>query len=220
MNLWKGKSYEICKRIFCLLLILTVLVPRVTCFAYNEINPRWDYYLSITIVSDGDGILSSITDYTGHAFLIIRNDSTIPITVGHMQIPAETAITIGTFGNRSTYDGIWYNIEGYLQAPSSGTAATYSVPYNDLSTLNSIINSNDTHSDLFYNCASFARDVWNAVVPSSYQVSGNIPGTLEDSINSLDISTTSYSIPTKTINDIAYQTASSITYSTLGAYRH
>ncbi len=202
------------KKSICLLLMLAVLVPRMTCYAYEEVQPRSEYYLTVTIVSDSDGIASSITEYLGHAFLIVRNDSTFPITVGHMQIPAETAITIGTFGTIDAHKGIWYNIEGYNQGYYKGTAATYAVPQSDISALNYAINSHDRHSGLSDNCAAFARDVWNAVVPSSYEVSGSIPATLESSIASLNIATTSYSIPTKTINDVAYQTEDSIQYDT------
>ena len=137
-----------------------------------------------------------------------------------MQVPAESSITIGTFGNRSTHIGIWYNIEGYNQDSYNGLAASYSIPYSDITVLNSTINSNDEYDGWTDNCTTFACDVWNAVVPDAYHVSGYYPADLENSINDLSFSTTSYTIPQKNINEIAYQTTTSIGYSTLGANRH
>lgn len=184
-----------------------------------ELSPQWEYELSITIVSVPGSSLSLVNGNYGHAFIIVRNDSSIQLTIGHMTVPAESAITIGTFGNRSTHDGIWYNIEGY-HGVSGGYAASYSVPYDDLSALNDAINYHDSHSDLTDNCTHFAKDVWNSVVPSAYQVTGTMPSTLASSISSLDIATTSYSVPQKAITDIAYQTSTSVVYSTAGANQH
>lgn len=185
----------------------------------DEISPCIDFVANITVVStSGGGALASV-GYNDHSFIVIENISSSSITVGHMSVPAGSSVTVGTFGNRSTHTGIWYNIEGYTGVSYACYGLTTGLTSSELSTVNSKINANDTWT-LTKNCSYFAKQVWNSIASSSYQISGGNPADIVTSIKSKQYYLTNPTIPSKSKSSIAYQTSSSITYSTAGATAH
>jgi hypothetical protein len=176
-----------------------------------------DFCATVSVVSYSNGGFSS--DFTGHSFLIVKNTGNSEITVGRMSVPINGSVTLGTFGNRSSHSGIWYNIEGYYSSslPSNRVSLTTALTGSQLVTMNSIINSNDSWAYL-NNCSSFASKVWNSI--SNLTISpGAIPtpSNLCNSIKNYSY-VTGITVPSKVISNIAYYNGTSIIYDSSGAY--
>lgn len=157
-------------------------------------------------------ILYSTNDNT-HSWIVVENLSADDITVGRYPLSANASVTVGTFGNKSPHDGVWYNIEGYAQA-SNHVSIAMDLSKAELETVSTTINNNNSWT-LLSNCSTFASTVWNSV--SSTKVSAGFPNTpsgLADSIKSKfkDTYTKDRAIPTKTAASIAYQTSTGIIY--------
>lgn len=136
--------------------------------------------------------------------------------LGHYSVEPNESITIGTFGNRSAHKGIWYNIEGYINSNATRYSLATAVTGTQLVTLNNVINKNDSWS-LTDNCASFAKDVWNSIASTDYQISGATPTALSKKIRKKSGYITNTAIPIKEKRKIARQTSTSIVYDSTGA---
>lgn len=105
-----------------------------------------------------------------------------------MNVGSGHEITIGTWGNKSQHQGIWYNLESYFvnnnSAYGNRVSLSMSVTQSDIDTINSIISNNDKWS-LTNNCSSFAVKVWNSVSSTTLSAgSPNTPTSLMSSIKS------------------------------------
>ena len=204
------------------MVVLSLLLTSIfanTVFASEEgVSPRIDFSVTMRIAVSHSSEASSSDLNVGHAFLVFYNDSSQAVTIGRMSVGAGEYVTIGTYGNRSTHKGIWYNVEGYTQ-PADTISLAYSISSSQLATINSTINANDDYEDVTNNCCHFATRVWNAIVPSSLDVTGGLPDTLYNSVCSIS-GYTNYSVPYKPIDSIAYQNGNTVTYDTSGASRH
>lgn len=206
------------------LLAVLLVLSLMSNYAVNaqEIKEPNRYAISVIVqvVSYSGGGFFSSFGYHGHSFLIIHNESTIAVTIGHMSVAAGGYVTVGTFSNRNSHVGIWYNIEAYYI--NDVKAETYSSriyeleTLNEVATLNYTINSSDTWQ-ITNNCSHFAANCWNAITPSSMHVSGGNPASLASSISALPGSQASITVSSKPITSIAYQTTYGITYDQSGA---
>ena len=123
----------------------------------------------------------------GHSFLIINNDRTTSITVAGLAVPVDGQVTVGTWGNKNNGKGIYLNYEAYFGSSSYSNRVSLEacITTSQLTTLNSLIISNNSWSDL-NNCSSFASKVWNGVVTDRKVSAGtvNTPNGLISSIKS------------------------------------
>ncbi len=148
---------------------------------------------TVTVFSDSDqtGSSGGSSNYYGHAFITVKNNSGSNISVGKLSgIQPNKTVSVGTWGNKSEHTGLWYDLESYFvnQGAYSGrVSASYIMNSSELSTLNSTITNGDYWS-LLSNCSTFAKNAWNSVVPSSYDLSAgypNTPASLASSIQSV-----------------------------------
>lgn len=212
MNTIMGKKAV--KRLPSIVAVFLVVTCLIFSFApIANAATQYSVFVLVRIVAYTGG--SSSGSLSGHACLIVYNESTIPITIGHMTVGVNDYITIGTFGNRSAHEGIWYNIEAANMTAISASdfaQTCYGITtLSQISTLNSAINGSDEWT-LTKNCAYFAKHCWNAVAPTSLQLSGGTPSALRSSI--LSHGGTSANLPTtnKPSSTIAYQTNSGYIY--------
>nr|WP_288976374.1 hypothetical protein [uncultured Blautia sp.] len=215
MNRKVGK--KIGSLILSVILLVTISIP---VFAVEDetIEPHIDFVAGMKII-----VNPTITiDYSGsgigfgHACLVFINRSHNTITVGNMSVYAGDAVTIGTFGNRSSHKGIWYNIEACKGMGSSYYGLTTAVTATELLNINNVINSNDSWS-VSNNCASFAVKVWNAG-NSGRPVSGNNPIELAGSITSYSDYNKNPEIPLRFQGDIARHTPNGVVFDPSGYY--
>lgn len=199
-----------------IILLVALCVPAFAASA--DVTPRRiDFAATMQIVSfTGGGGISSSVGLNGHTFLIFKNIGNSEITIGHMPLEAGDSVTIGTFGNRSAHEGIWYNIEGYGGATPPTYALLTGVTYGELIDINKAINDHDSWS-ITDNCSSFAVDVWNAG-NSGKTLSGGNPAAVVNSIKRQDGYTTNPTIPSKSASDIARHTSSGYVYDSSGRY--
>ncbi len=207
------------KRILALfvsvILAFTTFVSTINLYASENVEPRISFCATLQIVSCPNATsINSGSGILGHSFLIVKNTGSTAITVGHMSVPVGKSITIGTYGNRSNHEGIWYNIEGYNGLSATRYGLTTALTGSQLNTLNKTINNNDTWS-LSKNCSYFAKTVWNSV--SNVTLSGTNPSSLANSIKKQSGYQTNLTIPSKGISAIARHTSNGIVYDKSGA---
>lgn len=196
-----------------IILLVALCIPA---FAANAdvTSRRIAFAATMQIVSFTRGDISSGVNISGHTFLIFKNIGNSEITIGHMPLQAGDSVTIGTFGNRSAHDGIWYNIEGYRGATPPTYALLTGVTYGELIDINNAINNHDRWS-ITDNCSSFAVDVWNAGNSGKTLFGGN-PTAVVNSIKNQNGYTTNPTIPSKSASDIARHTSSGYVYDSSG----
>lgn len=177
------------KKLICFLLsAIMVLSMSVTAFA-AEVQPAATNSTvgTLTIFSSNDGGSSS-WNTSGHAFIAFKNSSSSSVTVGGINVGSGHEITIGTWGNKSQHEGIWYNLESYFANSDSAygnrVSLSTSVTQSDINTINDIIRNNDKWS-LTNNCSSFAVKVWNSVSSTTLSAGSlNTPTSLMSNIKS------------------------------------
>ncbi len=175
------------KFVYFLLSMIMILSTSITAFA-AEVQPVADSTLgTLTIFASNDGGSSS-WNTSGHAFIAFKNSSSSSVRVGGLNVGSGHEITIGTWGNKSQHQGIWYNLESYFvnnnSAYGNRVSLSMSVTQSDIDTINSIISNNDKWS-LTNNCSSFAVKVWNSVSSTTLSSgSPNTPTSLMSSIKS------------------------------------
>ncbi|MFV0341603.1 MAG: hypothetical protein ACK5JH_01745 [Anaerocolumna sp.] len=98
---------RISKRIMAIFMIFIITIIPAT--SINAATARIDFAATVSVVSYGSGGLSASSSISGHAFLIITNTSSYAITVGNFNVASGNSITIGTFGNRDSHNGLWYS---------------------------------------------------------------------------------------------------------------
>jgi hypothetical protein len=129
----------------------------------------------LTIYATNDGSSSSST--SGHGWVTIKNIGTANITIGQLSaIKPNLLISVGTWGNETEHNGLWYNLECFYNKQLAYKTVSLSMQLTaaQLSTVNSIIVNNDAWAPL-NNCSSFATKLWNSV--SSTSLSAGIPNT-------------------------------------------
>ncbi len=185
------------KKLVSYLTIIAVIITfcmNVHAYASNE-NILADSSLidpivgELTIFASNDGGSSAI-NISGHAFLMFKNVSSSAIKIGGLTVAANKTITFGTWGNKSQHTGIWYNLESYLViqqgAYSNRVSLTTYISESQISSLNSLISSNDKWS-LTNNCSSFAVKIWNTFSSKSLDAGTvNTPTNLIESIKDID----------------------------------
>ena len=136
-----------------------------------------------------------------HAFISFKNTSSDPYDLGSLRLGRGAEVTIGTWGNKPSHVGIWYNLESYLHHEvdssvfSGRVSLTMSVDRDDVNIIDNLILANDTWSQN-NNCSSFAVKIWNAVSPTKLSAgSPNSPSALAQSIRSKPGYQTNRSIP-------------------------
>lgn len=128
---------------------------------------------------------SSFLNFNGHAFLTIENVNSNSIKAGKMTAYGHKTVSLGTWGNKSQHNGLWYNLESYFanngEYDGRVSLSRYTTS-SELNTINTYINLHDSWS-VFSNCSSFATDAWNTI--SSTKLSAgwiNTPSNLKSSI--------------------------------------
>ena len=110
-----------------------------------------------------NGISSSSTYFTGHAFLTIQNLTKDFLTIGKMNVEPYSTISIGTWPKKAHF-GLWYNLESYLSKNNefvTSVSLSEDITYGSLLKLNEYISSHDIWQPMI-NCASFALHAWNS----------------------------------------------------------
>lgn len=99
-----------------------------------------------------------------HAWLRFQNASSSSIKVGGLSVAAGSAVTIGTWGNKSKYIGVWYNLEAVAIKKNNAYTSRYSKSINltsaELSKLSVVLKSYDRWT-AGNNCSSYASVIWN-----------------------------------------------------------
>ena len=146
-----------------------------------------------------------------YSWVVIHNQSSSSIKVGHMTVGTGKSVTLDTWANIKEHKGIWYNLEGYYTMAKHASVSTY-INATQLSTMNKKINSIDRWGILI-NCSSFATDIWNSISHTNAS-SGlvNTPSGLASSIKSKFSSeyVTNRAIPSKSKHSIYYHTLSDV----------
>lgn len=152
----------------------------------------------------------------GHSWLTIKNNLGTNIMVGVFSVAPEKEISIGTFGNQSGHNGIWYNIESWYADSASyngRVSLSQNINYDQLSTINDYIENHDTWS-LYNNCSNFAANVWNSVSDSNLKFSfWPTPSALSNEIKNKDGYETNRKFQKAESEDIGYKNNSSSFYS-------
>lgn len=127
---------------------------------------------TLTLFTDTSTTAASVLEglQSGHAFVTVKNESGGPIQVGALGDvqPGET-VSIGTWGNKSENQGIWYNLESFFVASNPlaySSAVALKKPINgaQLETINEYINSPKRNKwSHLNNCSAFATGLWNSV---------------------------------------------------------
>lgn len=160
-------------------LIPAYLLPNNTIFNNHEYNlstVKMDYINQETGVKDlgngyvanisiysYNGISSSSTYFTGHAFSTIQNLTKDFLTIGKMNVEPYNTISIGTWPKNAHF-GLWYNLESYLSKNNefvTSVSLSEDITYGSLLKLNEYISSHDIWQPMI-NCASFALRAWNS----------------------------------------------------------
>ena len=137
---------------------------------------------ALRLYSDGSqhtyGSSGLNVDVGCHSWISVSNLTGSAITVGGLSVPAYNTVTIGTWGNKSEHNGIWYNLEGNYYAgdyPSTTALMIKLIDSTELTTLSNAIknSSNDTWS-YTNNCSSFASRMWNLIATSQTVSAGLI----------------------------------------------
>lgn len=128
-------------------------------------------------------------DFGTHSFITIMNISGSNIQVGNLSgIGNYKTVSVGTWGNKSEHNGLWYNLESRFVNVNGSygprVSKSYVVSASELATLNSYIINNDAWS-LTNNCSSFAAAAWNASTLSSFHVSAGVPKTPKKLANNI-----------------------------------
>lgn len=121
--------------------------------------------LNVTIFADPDSGSSSGSG-VGHAWVVVKNNSTEYVQIGKMSLAPNTAVSLGTWGINA-HDGIYYNYEHYLTtSPNSDFLHRVSYSRNIFASdwNNTFVLDNDNWS-LYYNCSYFAATLWNSMFP-------------------------------------------------------
>ncbi len=154
----------------------------------NKETKTSSYQAIVTIFAyDGNSASSSSSflNFTGHAFITIKNLKSNTIKIGKMDVNAYETVSLGTWGNKNQHKGLWYNLESYFANKGEYNGRVSLSKYTtskELESLNSYINSHDSWSTLS-NCSTFASGAWNTI--SSTKLSAgwiNTPSNLKGNI--------------------------------------
>lgn len=158
-------------------------------------------------------IFSTISN--SHSWLMVKNNGSSTIKIGHYSLSKNETVTIGTWGNIKQHTGIWYNYEAYLGSnnfPNHVSISRTITSASQLNAFNSAINKSDSWS-LLNTCSYFAGYVWCQTFSTKVNV-GVFPKLLADSIKQVGNYTTNRSMPAKSNKNIYYHTSSGITQCT------
>lgn len=156
---------------FAKLFAFALIICALPLFAYAATTAEYEVTMYL-VAHDGSMLNSAIIEdpeeaYKGHAFLVIENHSTFAISICEKTIQPNTRMTIGTFGNRSDHNGVWFNVEANRTlSPCYMIAAT--LEQDQLAQISSLISRHNDFDGTNYNSANFALDVWNEFVDFSH----------------------------------------------------
>ncbi|MCP1182935.1 hypothetical protein [Paenibacillus sp. 1781tsa1] len=145
----------------------------------------------LTLFSVPNGSTNSSGGSTGsnwgtHSFITVKNVSSSNISVGGLSgIASNKTISVGTWGNKSENEGIFYNLEAKFISENSynnRVSRSMYLTQSQLNSVNSYIRSHDSWSSL-NNCSSFAVGLWNSVSTDTY--TAGFPNTPQNLYNSL-----------------------------------
>jgi len=173
---------------------------------------------NLSIVSYGSGGSTSL-DTNGHAFIMVVNTHTKKIKVGRKSVKKGGSVTVGTFGNRSAHNGVWYNIEAYCISSSSRVSLTKAITSKQLKKVSKKIRNNDKWG-LIKNCSWFAAKVWNSINSGSNKVKPGViptPAKLAANIKEHKGYQTEIAIPFNGLKTICYYNGSKLVYDERGA---
>lgn len=124
---------------------------------------------------------------TGHSWLYIYNTSDKPIYISDIEIPSNTGLTLGTTAMPyMPHNGLWYNLESHNNTDYSINSG-YSMDINndDIDYINTYLLYHDKWS-LYYNCSTFAADLWNSTSAGVIPFKTGTPLRLKSSIEKID----------------------------------
>ena len=215
------------KRAFTLLLTIAMMFSSLfSTYAYASeggMKAKRSYSeFTITIVSyTPKSGASGTSSGFGHSFILLHNNSSIPVTVGHMYVPAGDYVSVGIFDKEHApnkdHAGVWYNREAWsmsLVKQQNYIAISYDLTDRQVAILSDYINSNDRYVFPTYTCSTFAVGCWNKVVPSAYQIVASTmdPLTLVNYISGLGLPDATLPSKDKAKSTIAYQTPTGVAY--------
>lgn len=182
------------KKIFCGIILIFALY-----FSYDIIEEyRFDKAFPYVPIASTDNV-ATLTIYTrpfgapilwrftGHSWLYIYNTSDEPLYISDVMIPSNTGMTLGTTAMPyMPHKGVWYNMESHNTVDyviNSG----YSMDINsaDIDYINTYLLYHDKWS-LYYNCSTFAGDLWNSTSAGAVPFKMGTPLRLKSSIEKTD----------------------------------
>lgn len=190
------------KRIFKITVFLFVVFS--CCFIQNSRNNASAATVNVTVT-----IFS--TKNNNHSWLMIKNNSSSTIKVGHYSLSKNDTVTIGTWGNISQHKGIWYNYEAYIGSDrfSNHVSISRNITTSDqLNAFNNAINKGDS-SSMLNTCAYFVGYVWDQTFSTKVNV-GIAPSLLAESIIEIGGYVTNRVMPSKSVSNIYYHTSTGI----------
>ncbi|CAM3661569.1 MULTISPECIES: hypothetical protein [Saccharibacillus] len=138
-------------------------------------------------------------DLGTHAWITVSNTSNRTIVVGKINVAPGKTVSLGTWGNKTEHQGLWYNLESFLisknNAYSNRVSANVFITQSNLNKLNSHILRFDKWSTLT-NCSSFAASSWNLIASPSVSAGViNTPKNLASSIKNINSYSTGVTVP-------------------------
>lgn len=146
----------------------------------------------------GDGSSSSSSDIgSGHAWLVIENQTGSRHSFYNTYILAGETFSIGTWGNiedpntGSNAKNAWLNLEAYLNYGAySVSSLTITITVSELTTISKYCKEKNNWN-IVANCAYFASYIWNQIAPDDLQINafGGVayfPSILKSSIEEKD----------------------------------
>lgn len=142
---------------------------------------------------------TSSGNFTGHAFIMYYNSSDYTVDFGSMTLKPGEEVTVSTTGVETGWYRVWYNLDSYHYHHNNelhdNVYAHTTITYDQLFTIQRIIDAWDEYEALTNNCTHFATAIWNAV--SSEKLNASFPITLQSQIKKLDHYYTNLSLATQ-----------------------
>ncbi len=98
---------------------------------------------------------------TGHSWIYIYNTTDSPFYIKDMIVPPDYGISFGTTANPSMgHRGLWYNVEGFSKYYLTNISIEGDFYEEDIEYVEAFLDNHNKWT-LFYNCTTFATELWN-----------------------------------------------------------
>lgn len=190
------KEKRFLKKVVAKVMIFVLLLSGIFINCPQKMYAADNKVATVYIVSCKSGASGSAGAFSGHTFLVVKNKTDSKIAVGHYNLGGGNIMSIGSWGNISDGEYVYYNIEKYRMVNDifGYTPSVYykvNITNEQLKKLTKAINDNYTWT-LTKNCSRFARYCWNSMFDkdSSYHIEAasivETPVAMYDKIKEMD----------------------------------